>query len=421
MKYQKRLLDNRLSELVAILPAVSIDGAKGVGKTETAKRLAADVFALDSPPTRANLENDPTLVLQGKPPTLIDEWQIVPPVWDVVRRSVDDGAAPGRFLLTGSATLTSQARVHSGAGRIVRLLMRPLTFPERGLAAPSVSLAEVVRGGRPPIGGQTSIVTADYVDEIVTSGFPGIRNANPAARGYLLDSYIDRIVDRDIPEAGQKVRHPEALRAWLTAYGAATGTVASYSTLLDAATAGDSDKPNRTTVTGYREALGRIWILDPLPAWQPAFAHLKRLAQGPKHHLVDPALAARLVGATSASLIKGDGDPDFPRDGTFLGALFESLVVQTVRVLAELAGCRVAHFRNRDGREIDIIVQRPDSRVVAIEVKTSGQVRPSDVATLNWLDEQLPGKVVDKIVINTADRAFRRPDGVAVVPLALLG
>jgi len=421
MEYRSRLLDDKLSELLRLLPAVAVEGAKGVGKTETAMRLAADIFALDSSLTRANVENDPSLVLDGKPPTLVDEWQIVPPVWDVVRRAVDAGAEPGRFLLTGSATLPEGARVHSGAGRIVRLLMRPMSFPERGLAVPSVSLTELLEGARPAIGGQTTVMTADYAREIVTSGFPGIRNAQPAARGYLLDSYVDRIVDHDIPEAGRNVRHPEALRAWLTAYAAATATVSSYSTILDAATAGDSDKPSRTTITGYRELLRQIRILDPLAAWQPAFAHLKRLSQGPKHHLIDPALAARLVGASPTSLIKGDADPDYPRDGTFLGALFESLVVQTIRVLAELAGCRACHFRDRDGREIDIIVQRPDSRVIAIEVKSAGQVRPRDVATLNWLDAALPGKVVDKLIVNTGDRAFRRPDGVAVVPLALLG
>jgi len=249
----------------------------------------------------------------------------------------------------------------------------------------------------------------------------GIRNSKPGARGYLLDSYLDRIVDRDIPQAGTSVRHPNTLRAWLTAYAAATSTVASYSALLDAATPGASEKPNRVTITSYRELLQRIWVLDPLPAWQPSFSHLSRVTLGPKHHLVDPALAARLVGASSASLIKGESDPEFPRDGTFLGALFESLAVQTIRVIAETLGCRTSHFRNRSGREIDIIVERPDSRVLAIEVKLSGQVRPSDVRTLNWLDNEIGGKVLDKLIVNTSDRAFRRPDGVAVVPLALLG
>jgi predicted AAA+ superfamily ATPase len=414
-------MDGTLAEWLELLPAIAIEGAKGVGKTESAKRVTADVFFVDSPVTRANLEADAEMVLTGRAPTLIDEWQFVPPVWDVVRRTVDAGAAPGRFLLAGSAAVSPEARTHSGAGRIVRLLMRPLSLPERGLEEPSVSLAGLLSGERPKVGGTTAVKTVDYVREIVDSGFPGIRAARPAARGLLLDSYIDHIVDHDVPAAGRAVREPEALRAWLAAYAAATGTTASYSALLDAATPGDSDKPSRPTVAGYRELLSRIWVLDPVPAWHPGASHLKRLALSPKHHLVDPALAARLVGVTQESLIKGDGDPALPRVGTFLGALFESLAVQTVRVLAEHLGWRVSHFRDRNGREVDIILQRPDGGVVAIEVKLSGQVRPADVASLNWLERQLPARVLDKVLLNTSDRAFRRPDGVAVVPLALLG
>ncbi|MCL2490639.1 MAG: DUF4143 domain-containing protein [Propionibacteriaceae bacterium] len=166
----------------------------------------------------------------------------------------------------------------------------------------------------------------------------------------------------------------------------------------------------------------RVRVLDPLPAWIPSFAHLRRLAQSPKHHLVDPALAARLVGATFESLVKGQPESITPKDGTFLGALFESLAVQTVRVLADACDATVSHFRLLDGRqEIDMIVQRPDFRVLAIEVKFSQQVRPDDVTSLNWLEAQIPGRVLDKVILNTSDRAYRRKDGVAVVPLALLG
>jgi len=172
----------------------------------------------------------------------------------------------------------------------------------------------------------------------------------------------------------------------------------------------------------YRDLLSRVRVLDPLPAWIPTFAHLKRLAQGPKHHLVDPALAARLVGATFESLVQGRDEPAIPRDATFLGALFESLAVQTVRVLADSCDATTFHFRTSDARqEIDIIVQRADFSVLAIEVKFSQQVRPADAASLNWLEAQMPGRVLDKVILNTSDRAYRRKDGVAVVPLALLG
>ena len=190
---------------------------------------------------------------------------------------------------------------------------------------------------------------------------------------------------------------------------------------MDAATPGESDKPSKPTALAYRDLLTRVRVLDPLPAWIPGFSHLKRLSQGPKHHLVDPALAARLVGSTFESLVGGQ-ESVVSRDGTFLGALFESLAVQTVRALADTCEAKVLHFRTFDDRQkIDIIVQRPDLRVLAIEVKFSQQVRPADAASLNWLEARIPGLVVDKVILNTSDRAFRRKDGVAVVPLALLG
>jgi predicted AAA+ superfamily ATPase len=171
----------------------------------------------------------------------------------------------------------------------------------------------------------------------------------------------------------------------------------------------------------YRDLLQRIWILDPVPAWSPGGSHLKRLAQSPKHHLVDPALAAHLVGATMGSLIRGEG-PGGAVDGSFLGALFESLATQTVRVLADGLQAKVFHLRTQGGdHEVDLIVQRRDSSVLAIEVKASSQVRPADVAHLNWLEEQAPGLVIDKVILNSGELAYRRKDGVAVIPLALLG
>ena len=405
---------------MAVLPAISIEGAKGVGKTATAQRRAGRVFTLDDDETRAVVSGNPKAVLQGDTSVFIDEWQLVPSVWNVVRHAVDDGAVPGKFLLAGSALPGKETRIHSGAGRIVRMMMRPLSLPERGLETPTVSLAALLAGGA-PIDGITSIGVGDYLDEILSSGLPGIRSAAPGARSDLLQSYVDRIVDHEIDELSERSRRSESVRAWLAAYGAATATTTSYSTLLDAATPGEDDKPGRATAMVYRDLLQRMWVLDPLPAWIPGWGHIDRLGQAPKHHLVDPALAAVLVGATSESLLTGAGPAGVKRDGTFFGALFESLAVQTVRVLAA-AGATTAHFRRNGGeQEVDVIVVRPDRRVLAVEVKLAATVRPADVRGLNWLATQAPDMVVDKVLLNTGTIAYRRPDGVAVVPLALLG
>jgi predicted AAA+ superfamily ATPase len=405
-----------------MLPAVVLEGAKAVGKTATAERRAAETFSLDRENTRRTIMSDPSLVLRGRPPTLIDEWQRVPAVWDEVRYAVDHGDGAGRFLLAGSAQPSKAANLHSGAGRMVSLTMRPMSLPERAVEEPTISFSELLSGTRPAVEGATELGVGDYAELIVASGFPGICSAEAPARPHLLNGYIRRIVEHDILALGAGVRRPSALLAWLAAYGAATATTASYSNLLDAATPGVDAKPSKEAAAAYRDLLTRMWILEPLPAWTPSFAHLRRLGQAPKHHLVDPALAARLVGATVGSLVRGTSEPQLRRDTTFLSALFESLATQTVRVLAEPHMAAVSHLRMRGGeREIDLIVARDDLRVLAIEVKMGSDIGPRDVAHLHWLEGELPGRVLDKVVLTAGRFAHRRPDGVAVVPLALLG
>lgn len=422
MDYRPRVVDAELDDLVAGLPAVSIEGIKGVGKTATAQRRARSVLRLDSSGTRTNVQADPGMILTQSPPVLVDEWHLVPPVWDVVRRAVDADRVPGRFLLTGSALPPPEARLHSGAGRIVRLMMRPMTLPERGVSEPTVSLRALLDGTAARLAGVSPLGLADYAHEIVASGLPGIRQDPDKLRHRTLATYVDELLERDIPELGVQVRRPAALRAWLTAYAAATATTASYTNLLDAATPGESKKPAATTAAAYRALLERIWVVDPLPAWIPVFNPLKRLAQAPKHHLCDPAIAAVLLGATQQSLLLADRETGNLREGTLLGALFESLVALSLRVYAQPLGARVSHLRTRNGdHEIDFIVERPDHRVVALEAKLTSAPTVADVKHLLWLKDAIGDQLIDLVLVTTAPGAYRTRDGVAVVPLALLG
>lgn len=422
MEYLPRIVDQELDDLLPDLAAIAIDGAKGVGKTETAERRAKGLFRLDSAARRAGVAADPTIVLRSPTPVLIDEWQLVPEVWDVVRRQVDRDPSPSQFLLTGSAEPRPGATAHSGAGRIVRLRMRPMTMSERGVANPTVGLRALLSGERPPVDGETSLGLEDYVEEIVRSGFPGIRSLSPRGRRAQLDSYLRTVVDRDIPDAGLAVRKPEVLLAWLRAYAAASATTASYSRILDAATPGESDKPAKTTVIAYRDVLTNIWLLDPVPGWTASRNFLTRLQQAPKHHLADPGLAARLLGASPDALIEGEGRSLTPRDGTLLGQLFESLATLCVRVAAQAAEADTRHLRTRNGdHEVDLIVERADGKIVALEVKLGAVVEDRDVRHLRWLQKELGPDVLDVAVLTTGPTAYRRPDGIAVVPLALLG
>jgi len=420
--YQPRVVDRELDELLDGLPAISLEGPKGVGKTATALRRATTIFALDDPAQRQLLRADPARLDSATPPTLIDEWQREPAVWDLVRRSVDREPAAARFLLTGSATPTD-APTHSGAGRIVQLRMRPMSLAERGAATPSVSLGDLLTGGRAEIRGSSELTLPYYADEIVRSGFPAIRTLPDRARRAQLDGYLARIVERDFPEQGYPVRRPATLRAWLAAYASATSTTSSYNAILDAATPGDIDKPAKTTTIAYRDVLTQLWLLDPIPGWSTSRSAFTRLASAPKHHLADPALAARLLGVDVAALL-GDTPARLrpARPGPLLGALFESLVALSVRVYAQAAEATIHHMRSRNGdREVDLIVQRADQRVVAFEVKLAREVNDADVAHLNWLRGQLGDDLLDAAIITTGPQAYRRPDGIAVIPAALLG
>jgi predicted AAA+ superfamily ATPase len=269
-------------------------------------------------------EADPARLLEGERPVLIDEWQRLIEVWDLVRRAVDDGAPPGSFLLTGS-TLPDPPPTHSGAGRIVTVRMRPLAFSER-LQSWSVSLSDLLSGERAPVTGATDFGLADYTDEV--------------------------------------------------------------------------------------------------SAWIPANNPLRQLGQAPKHQLADPALAAQLLGVQAATLLAGrSAGPEIPRNDTLLGALFKSLATQSVRVYAAHSETKVRHLRTARGRqEVDLIVERADGGVLAIEIKLARSVDGDDVRHLNWLRGKLGDRVLDQVIVTTGPDAYRRKqDGIAVVPLALLG
>jgi uncharacterized protein len=421
-EYRKRVVDGELDELMAGLPALAIEGAKGVGKTRAASLRAATVHALDDPGELAVARGNPGRLLGSPPPVLIDEWQRLPETWDLVRRAVDAGASAGQFLLTGSAAPRG-LETHSGAGRIVSLRMRPMALSERLDAPPTVSLAELLSGRRGPLDGDTPVALEDYTRLILSSGYPGFLGLGARALETQLGSYLSRVVDRDFAELGQEVRNPVALRRWMTAYAAATSTTATFESIRAAATAGSGTTPAKSTVMPYRDVLERLWILDPVPGWLPTRNRLRRLVQANKHHLADPALAANLLGVDADALLSGaDVGPRIPRDGTLLGALFESLVTLSVRVYAQAARARVYHLRTKGGEhEVDLIVEGIGGRIVALEVKLARTVDADDARHLLWLRDAVGDDLLDAALITTGNAAYRREDGIAVIPASLLG
>ena len=382
--YWPRVVDRELDELIAGLPAICLEGPRGTGKTTTSIQRASTCFELDNPDGLSILQADPQRIAREPGTVVVDEWQRMPYSWDLVRRAVDEDSRPGRFILTGSGSPLSPP-THSGAGRIVSVRMRPLSLCERRdvplFGSPTVSLAALLSGEHSDVEGRTSARLEDYVAEILRSGFPGLRPLDERSLRTALEGYVNRIVEREFPDSGRNIRNPRALLRWLAAYAAATSTTASYEKIRDAATSGHGDKPSRQSTRPYIDILEQLYVVDPVLAWAPSRNRFGRLTEGPKHHLADPALAASLLNVDGEILLRGSpAGPAIRREGTLLGALFESLAALNLRVYAQHSEASVGHLRTWGGeREIDYVVAGRGGRAVAVEVKLSQTVHDNDV------------------------------------------
>lgn len=418
--YVPRFIDHELDLLLPELRAVVLDGPKGVGKTRTALERCVTVRELDDTAVAEVIRAAPDLIANDPPPVLLDEWKHVPEVWSRVRKLVDDPAFRGSFILTGSAPTGS---THSGAARIATLRMRPLCLAERLEDPTSVSLAQLLEGTAGELSGSSTMRLEDYVDEILMSGFPGLRGLSDRARTAQLNGYLERIATHDLAEVGPSVRRPQTVLRWLRAYAASVATTTAWTRIREAAATPDDPAPAKTTTMHYLEHLTTLRILDPLEPWSPSLNHLSRLSQSPKHHLADPALAVRLLNVSKGNLLAGVRGPiPTVRDGALLGQLFESLVALTVRVAAQAAGAETFHLRTHSGdHEVDFVVESPEG-ILAVEVKLGSTTEPADFKHLYWLRERVRDRFLDGLVVTTGQAAYRDPkSGFAVVPLALLG
>jgi len=238
-----------------------------------------------------------------------------------------------------------------------------------------------------------------------------------------LDGYLQRLASKGLrTEDDPVLRRPETLMSWLRSYASAESTTTTYEKIRNAAAIGDGTPPNRPTTLRYRDWLTSMWLLDPVPPWQPLGISLGALASSPRHQLADPALSLRLLSGSARSLLQGRDDVVLPGCAPLFGRLFEALATLTVRVCAQVSDAVVSHLRTKRGdHEIDLIAETRDGRIVAIEVKLAASVTDPDVQHLVWLRSRLPEDVSDLVVLTTGTTAYRRRDGVAVIPLALLG
>lgn len=414
--YATRLVDAELARRLSSSGAVLIEGPKACGKTETARQMAASEVLLDvDVSARAAVAIDPALVLAGDAPRLIDEWQVEPAIWNHVRRAVDEREQRGQFILAGSAVPVDDETRHSGAGRISRLRMRPMSLFESGVSDGAISLRDLLGGGKAQsTDGGFSL--PDLAEAIARGGWPAFQGLPiEAAMGNTVD-YLEEICRTDINRVDGVHRDPVRVRRLLRSLARNLATHVAISTLA-ADTADSGGRPlKQHTVAGYLAALVRLFVIEDQPPWEPHLRSRSILRKSPKRHFVDPSLAVAAWKAGPAALL---------RDLNLLGFLFESLVVRDLRIYSQPQGGIVRQFRDNKGLEVDAIVES-NRGWGAFEVKLGGD-RPIELAAANLLkfgaeiDTRRSGEPSVLGVIVGGGYGYVREDGVQVIPIAALG
>src|SRR6266702_4561704 len=407
--YLLRLIDPLLDELTADHPAVLVVGPRACGKTTTGRRHSAGRLRLDRPAEAAVARADPDAAIADGPfPLLIDEWQVVPEVLGAVKRAVDEGTAPGRFVLTGSTQADLTAAGWPATGRLLRAGMYGLTERElEGRAAQTPFLDQLMTGGLDQLSvSGTAPDVRGYLARALRGGFPEVALADSErARRRWLSSYVDQVVSRDVSLVGA-VRDPMRLRRYLQAIAASTAGIPTLKTLIDAVGI------ERPTANAYDALLERLLITERIPSWSSN--RLNRLIRLPKRYLVDPAFAGPLMSVDARAVL---------RDGDLLGRLLDSFVMAQLRAectVSELSP-HLFHVRDANGRhEVDILVELGDGRVIGIEVKADSAPGPDAARHLRWLRDAIGSRFALGLVLHTGPRPFRLDKSIAALPICAL-
>ena len=413
--YLPRVADLEIAELLRLVPTVVLEGPRGCGKTTSARQFAASEVSLDEVPNaRRSAQVDPRSILDGDTPRLIDEWQLAPGIWNAVRRASDDRRKPGQFILTGSANPADDITRHSGAGRIGRVRLRPMSLFEQGISDGTVSLRTIFDGTAPRA--ETPPRTLGEAAEwTVRGGFPQTLGMSVDDTQRFLVLYLDEISRVDIARVDGVARDPVRVRRLLRSLARNISTRAALRTL-----ARDADGANLDpkTVTSYLSALERVFVADDVPAWSPRLRSRVVLRSAPARQLVDPALACAMLRTGPEGLLD---------DLETFGPLFESLVMRDLRVYAGPLRGWVGHYRDETGLEADTIVELSDGAWAAFEVKLGGERAIEHAAAsltklAGRVDDAVRGRLAALAVVTaTGGYAYQRPDGVSVIPVTTLG
>ncbi|MBR7067271.1 MAG: ATP-binding protein [Bacteroidales bacterium] len=416
-EYYSRICDRLVVEKLAYSGAVLIEGPKWCGKTWAGKHAAKSVLYMQDPDNSENYlklsKTMPSRLLKGEKPRLIDEWQDAPVLWDAVRFDVDQSGEWGQYILTGSATpRDDNMPKHTGTGRIARLRMRPMSLFESKESIGSVSLQQLF-DGQDDVDGENPLTIPDIAKVICRGGWPEAV-AKGKSSAQIARNYVDAVVNVDVQRVDGVERNPHRVRQLLRSYARNISTMASLTTVLADIQANDVAFSD-TTMYGYVNALRRIFLIEDIPAWKPSLRSKSALRTSDKRQFVDPSIATAILRANADSILD---------DFNYFGFLFESLVARDLRIYAQAIDGDIFHYRDKDNLEADLVIRLNDDRWAAVEVKLGSDEIEEGAKHLiklrNKVDTAKVGEPAFLMVVTGGQYAYRRQDGVFVVPIGCL-
>lgn len=420
-EYKKRIADSILQRKLEGKGAVLIEGPKWCGKTTTAEQIAKSFLYMNDPKNKnQNItmsEIDPQRLLQGAVPRLIDEWQIAPKLWDAVRYEVDHRGELGQFILTGSAVPPDTKEItHSGTGRFSWLTMRPMSLYESGESTGEVSLTDLFTAPSALMGfTQMNIDKLAFV--VCRGGWPqaiGLRDE--IALDQAID-YYDGVIHSDINRADNIQKNPERVKRLMRALARHQGMQTPNTVICEDIRVNDEESLNEETVSAYIGALKKIFVVEDMPAWNPNLRSKTAIRTSDTRYFVDSSIAAAALGI---------GPDDLIADLKTFGLLFETMAVRDLRVYADSLNGEVYHFRDKDGLECDAVIHLRNGSYGLVEIKLGGdKLIEEGVGTLQVLKNKIDTTKMKEpsflmVLTGIGDFAYRRPDGVYVVPIGTL-
>ena len=422
-KYLKRCIDTRLKDKLDSSGAVWIKGPKWCGKSTTAEQVANSFVYMQSRKERdqniALAKNAPELFLSGKTPKLIDEWQVIPFIWDDIRFEIDQRDAFGQFILTGSASpLNSQEEQemqHSGVGRISTIVMRPMSLFESLDSNGAISLNSLFKGEK-VASAVCNKKLIDYAQYACRGGWPKSVGMSEKVSIEIARNYYDGLVENDIKSVDGVSRDIDKLKAFMRSYARNISTECSIQTIVNDIKGYDNKIVSDETVRNYIKALEKLYVIEDIKSWSPNLRSKTTIRTSPTRHFIDPSIACRALGAYKEDLIN---------DLKTFGLIFEDMAVRDLKIYADKLYGDVYHYRDKNGLEIDAIIHLDNGKWAAFEIKLhdSDRIEEGAINLLKFaslIDEQKMKKPEFLMVITATEYAYQREDGVWIVPLACL-